>query len=66
VERKGAAAYLVSRFELDPAGMRTIDRGHDPATHEQVWGAQAGAFEFTRTHDYSDEIPLAWMEEFSG
>jgi hypothetical protein len=64
VERKGASAYLVSSFELDQAGMRTIDRGHDPATHEQLWGAQAGAFVFERTHDYSQEIPTAWLEHF--
>ncbi|HYP03687.1 MAG TPA: chromophore lyase CpcT/CpeT, partial [Cyanobium sp.] len=38
VERKGATAYLVSSFELDQTGMRTIDRGHDPTTHEQLWG----------------------------
>ena len=37
VERKGSTSYLVSRLELDPAGMRTIDRGHDPITHEHLW-----------------------------
>jgi hypothetical protein len=65
VERKGATAYLVSSFELDPGGMRTIDRGHDPSTHEQLWGSLAGAFEFRRTHDYSQEIPQTWLESFS-
>lgn len=62
VERKGATAYLVSSFELDAGGMRTIDRGHDPATHEQLWGSLAGPFEFQRTHDFSAEIPLEWQE----
>jgi len=61
VERKGSVAYLVSSFEIDPRGMRTIDRGHDPATHEQLWGSVAGPFEFERTHDYSDEIPAGWL-----
>ncbi|MEB3322906.1 MAG: chromophore lyase CpcT/CpeT [Synechococcaceae cyanobacterium] len=65
VERKGAVAYLVSRFELDASGMRTIDRGHDPTTHEQLWGSQAGAFEFERTHDFSHEIPSSWQEAFA-
>jgi hypothetical protein len=65
VERKGATAYLVSSFELDQAGMRTVDRGHDPTTHEQLWGAQAGAFAFERTHDYSHEIPPTWLEHFA-
>ena len=63
VERKGATAYLVSSFEIDPAGMRTIDRGHHPETHEQLWGSLAGAFEFARTHDYGDEIPGTWLEQ---
>ncbi len=62
VERKGSTAYLVSSFELDPHGMRTIDRGHDPQTHEQLWGSLAGPFEFERTDDYSQEIPDPWLE----
>jgi hypothetical protein len=66
VERKGTTAYLVSRFELDPAGMRTIDRGHDPTTHEQLWGSQAGAFAFERTHDFSGEIPPSWLAALAG
>lgn len=65
VERKGAVAYLVSSFELDAEGMRTIDRGHDPETHEQLWGALAGPFQFERTADYSDEIPAQWLTDLS-
>ena len=64
VERKGSTSYLVSRLELDPAGMRTIDRGHDPITHEHLWGSLAGPFEFARTDDYSDEIPADWFEQW--
>jgi hypothetical protein len=62
VERKGSTAYLVSSFEIDANGMRTIDRGHDPQTHEQLWGSLAGPFEFQRTDDFSEEIPSAWLE----
>jgi len=61
VERKGATSYLVSSFELTGRGMRTIDRGHDPATHEQLWGSLAGPFEFERTEDYSHELPAHWL-----
>ena len=61
VERKGAMSYLVSSFELSASGMRTIDRGHDPATHEQLWGSLAGPFEFERTDDYSHELPQNWL-----
>lgn len=64
VERKGTTTYLVSRLELDAQGMRTIDTGHDPATHQQVWGSLAGPFEFSRTDDYSDEIPAEWEAAF--
>lgn len=64
VERKGTTTYLVSRLELTPLGMRTIDTGHDPTTHEQVWGSLAGPFEFERTHDYSSEIPEAWLQHW--
>ncbi len=62
VERKGRTAYLVSSFSLMPQRMETIDRGHDPETHEQLWGALAGCFVFSRTHDYSAEIPVSWLE----
>ena len=61
VERKGATSYLVSSFELSASGMSTIDRGHDPATHEQLWGSLAGPFAFERTDDYSPELPAAWL-----
>jgi hypothetical protein len=60
VERKGTTAYLVSSLELFPSGMRTIDRGHDPSSHEQLWGSLAGPFEFERVDDYSQEIPVSW------
>lgn len=62
VERKGSTAYLVSSFEIDAASMRTLDRGHDPISHEHLWGSLAGPFEFERTHDYSAEIPASWAE----
>ncbi|EDY39734.1 CpeT protein [Cyanobium sp. PCC 7001] len=64
VERKGQSTYLVSRLELDALGMRTIDTGHDPQSHAQVWGSLAGPFEFSRTNDYSHEIPAAWHDAF--
>ena len=61
VERKGRTAYLVSRLELVPDRMLTIDRGHDPVSHEHLWGSLAGPFEFARTDDFSDEIPADWL-----
>ena len=66
VERKGAVSYLVSRLELNPHGMRTLDRGHDPQTHEHLWGCLAGPFAFSRTDDYSAEVPQAWLQAWEG
>jgi hypothetical protein len=65
VERKGSIAYLVSHFEIEPGRMQTIDRGHDPSTHEHLWGSLAGPFEFHQTHDYRQEIPSSWQERWS-
>ena len=62
VERKGSTAYLVSSFEIDAHSMRTLDRGHDPISHEHLWGSLAGPFEFERTDDFSSEIPAGWAE----
>jgi hypothetical protein len=45
--------------------MRTIDRGHDPASHEQLWGSLAGPFEFQRTDDFSPELPATWLESWA-
>ena len=64
VERKGRTAYLVSRLELFPDRMRTIDRGHDPLTHEHLWGSLAGPFELVRTEDFSSDIPPEWLQAF--
>ncbi len=64
VERKGATAYLVSSFELNGQGMRTIDRGHDPITHTPLWGSVGGPFEFQRTEDFSAEIPEPWLRSW--
>ena len=63
VERKGQTAYLVSQLQLSAGRMCTIDRGHHPETHEQLWGALAGPFEFDRIQDHSGEIPEAWLQE---
>jgi hypothetical protein len=65
VERKGSTAYLVSTFEIAGDRMRTLDRGHDPSTHEHLWGSLAGPFEFERTDDYSREIPASWAAALS-
>ncbi|MFZ9229908.1 MAG: chromophore lyase CpcT/CpeT [Prochlorococcaceae cyanobacterium] len=66
VERKGSTAYLVSTFRIHGDQMRTLDRGHDPNTHEHLWGSLAGEFEFERSENYSGEIPPTWAAALAG
>ena len=61
VKRKNRTSYLVSSFVLTTDGMETIDRGYDPETHDHLWGSIAGAFRFSRTNDWSKEIPEHWL-----
>lgn len=61
VKRKGFESYLVSSFQLSSSSMSTIDRGHDPKTHEHLWGSIAGPFLFEKTEDFSEEIPKKWL-----
>ena len=60
VTRRGITSYLVSEFELSATGMQTIDRGHDPKSHEHLWGSVAGPFQFDRYVDWRDECATAW------
>ncbi|MFO7630811.1 MAG: chromophore lyase CpcT/CpeT [Prochlorococcaceae cyanobacterium] len=64
VERKGSTAYLVSRFEIEPGRMQTIDRGHDPVSHEHLWGSLAGPFDFRQTETYQHDIPASWLQQW--
>ena len=59
MKRKDRTTDLVSSFVLHR--MDTIDRGYDPDTPEHLWGSIAGAFRFTRTGDWSEEIPEHWL-----
>ena len=63
VKRQGRDTYLASSFELSEKGMTTIDRGHDLKTHKHIWGSIAGPFQFSRTVDYSSEIPDSWHSD---
>lgn len=61
VRRDGRDSYLLSEFTLSKAGMQTIDRGYDPATHQHLWGSVAGPFHFHRIQDWSNELPPSWV-----
>lgn len=58
VTRKGKETYLESEFEINEAGMSSLDLGRDPATDEQVWGSVAGPFQFRRRTSFAAEVEL--------
>ncbi len=60
VRRNGKDTVLVSTFHLKDDALETLDRGHDPVTHERCWGSIAGEFRFLRTKAWAEEIPSQW------
>lgn len=56
VVRNGKTTYLDSFFEIDENKFISHDRGCDPETGEQVWGALAGPFEFVRWGSFASEV----------
>ncbi|MGF1576214.1 MAG: chromophore lyase CpcT/CpeT [Cyanophyceae cyanobacterium] len=57
VVRQGQPSYLHTTVEISPEQLVTHDRGFDPETHEQVWGALAGPFVFRKIADWSAHLP---------
>lgn len=45
-------------FEATPAQLLVYDKGIDPATGKALWGALLGPFRFTKSQDFSGELPL--------
>lgn len=58
VERNGRLTYLDSQFEIDDHQFISWDRGRDPTTHEHIWGALAGPFQFQRRVSFANEVQL--------
>ncbi|MBU6229710.1 MAG: chromophore lyase CpcT/CpeT [Cyanobacteria bacterium REEB459] len=58
VERNGRLTYLDSQFEIDQNQFISWDRGRDPITHEHIWGALAGPFQFQRRVSFADEVQV--------
>lgn len=58
VTRNGKETYLDNSFEISPQRLISLDRGLDLETDERVWGSIAGAFEFSQTVSYADEVPV--------
>ncbi|MEN9217583.1 MAG: chromophore lyase CpcT/CpeT [Gloeomargarita sp. DG_2_bins_126] len=56
VERRGKKTYLDSEFTINDQLFISLDRGRDPETDAQVWGAIAGPFQFVRVQSFAEEI----------
>ncbi|MGC6483636.1 MAG: chromophore lyase CpcT/CpeT [Synechococcus sp.] len=61
VRRNGKDTVLVSSFHLQGDRLATLDRGHDPITHERCWGSVAGPFQFKRTQTWAEELISCWV-----
>lgn len=57
VVRDGKPSYLHTRVQIGPQQFLSHDRGLDPETHQQVWGALAGSFVFDKQVDWSGRLP---------
>ncbi|MEN9221999.1 MAG: chromophore lyase CpcT/CpeT [Thermostichus sp. BF3_bins_97] len=59
VVRKGQTTYLQTTLHLSETEFCSHDQGMDPTTHQQVWGALAGAFRFQKVVDWQSEVLLS-------
>jgi CpeT/CpcT family (DUF1001) len=58
VVRNGKTTYLDNEFEIDAEKLISYDRGRDPETDQQVWGAVAGPFHFIRRTSFAHEVAI--------
>ncbi|MDJ1182154.1 chromophore lyase CpcT/CpeT [Roseofilum casamattae] len=56
IHRKGRQTYLVSEVELTETTWKSLDKGMDVETHEQVWGSKAGPLEFEKIESFAHEL----------
>ncbi|WP_287128021.1 chromophore lyase CpcT/CpeT [Candidatus Cyanaurora vandensis] len=56
-EKSGRNTYLSSLSEVRAGTFRSLDRGLDLETDEQVWGSFAGPFNFSKVEDYAAQVP---------
>ncbi|BAM80608.1 hypothetical protein, conserved [Cyanidioschyzon merolae strain 10D] len=58
VRRGDRDSYLDAQMTLSESRCTALDIGRCPQTHEQLWGAVAGPFDFVVRKSWSDEVPL--------
>jgi CpeT protein len=57
IPKEGQITYLVSEVEITNTTWQSRDRGFAVDTDEQVWGSEAGQFQFEKIQDFAAELP---------
>ncbi|MEB3193205.1 MAG: chromophore lyase CpcT/CpeT [Snowella sp.] len=58
IEKRGCQTYLVSEVEVTAKTWRSLDRGLDVNSHQQVWGSQFGSLYFEKRQSFANELFL--------
>jgi CpeT protein len=61
IPRESGPTYLVSDVEITETTWASLDRGMDPATHQQVWGSDHGPLRFEKVVNFADELRQSSM-----
>jgi CpeT protein len=56
--KKQVWTYLVSEVEITETTWKSLDRGMDVETHEQVWGSTSGHLMFEKSQNFAAELPF--------
>jgi CpeT protein len=58
IERVGGPTYLVSDVDMTETTWKSLDRGLNITTHQQVWGSANGPLYFEKQQSFADELAL--------
>ncbi|WP_293150330.1 MULTISPECIES: chromophore lyase CpcT/CpeT [unclassified Microcoleus] len=57
IEKKGCSTYLISDVEITETTWKSLDRGMDANTHQQIWGSDFGSLSFEKRQSFAAELP---------
>ncbi len=58
IEKRGCSTYLISDVEITATTWKSLDRGMDVNTHQQIWGSDSGSLSFEKRQSFATEVPL--------
>ncbi|TAG95815.1 MAG: chorismate-binding protein [Oscillatoriales cyanobacterium] len=58
IEKRGCSTYLISEVEITETTWKSLDRGMDVNTHQQIWGSDNGSLWFEKRQSFAAEVPL--------